>query len=111
MLSWRIAAMLPIVIVIAAITTIGLAQPSVPNGMHVAAERDAEHADHRGDRGRLDRRRHERGDRRRRALVRIGRPHVERDRGDLEAERDDEQERARDHEAGVLRSARARPAS
>src|SRR5690348_3949568 len=32
MLSWRTAVMLPTVIVIAAITTIGLAQPSVPNG-------------------------------------------------------------------------------
>src|SRR5690349_13392213 len=33
MLSWRTAVMFPIVIVIAAITTIGLAQPSVPYGM------------------------------------------------------------------------------
>ena len=33
MLSWRIAEMLPIVIVTAAITTSGLAQPREPNGM------------------------------------------------------------------------------
>src|SRR3954468_13063618 len=33
MLSWRTAEILRIVIVIAAITTIGLAQPSAPNGM------------------------------------------------------------------------------
>ena len=54
-----------------------------------------EDADERGEGRRLDAGGHEPGDRRRRALVGVGRPHVERHRRHLEREADDQQSHAR----------------
>ena len=89
---------LPTVMVSAAIThsTIG---PLRADG----AEVDQENPQETGKSGELDAYRHEGGDRSWRALIGVGRPHVERDRGDLEAEADEQhadahqQERIRGH--------------
>ena len=67
----------------------------------VEVERADEDAQQRRERGRLGRRRHERGDRRGRALVDVGRPHVERRGRDLEAEAD-EQQREPDEQHAVV---------
>ena len=56
MLSWRTAERLPIVIVIAGDHDQRARPAERAVRQHVAAERDPEHADHRGDRGGLDRR-------------------------------------------------------
>ena len=65
----------------------------------VGGNATVEDAQQRGERGDLRRRGHERGDRRGRALVHVGRPHVERHRGDLEPEADQQQ-----HEPGQQRA-------
>ena len=62
------------------------------------AERLDHDADEERDRGDLRRHREEGGDRRRRAFVDVGRPHVERHGGDLEGEADDGEDDA-DEEA------------
>ncbi len=67
----------------------------------VDAERADEDAQDRGERGGLGRRRHERGHRGGRALVHVGRPHVERRGRDLEAEADQQQGEADEQHAVV----------
>ena len=88
--------MLPQASEMTAITPIAIVQrrSSCGNTVDEHAERD----DERGD---LRRRRHEGGDRRRRALVGIGRPHVERRRRRLEGETGDDH-REPDHEHRVV---------
>src|ERR1041385_6411424 len=103
MLSWRTAVTLPIVMVSAATTAIGLAQPSAPNGttlppsatpnsriIAAIAAALTPPAAWRLARGRGG------------AVVGVGRPHVERHRGDLLAERDHQHQPAGDDQAGVL---------
>ena len=78
--------------------------------------------DERGERRRLHAGRHEAGDRRRRAFVGVGRPHVERHRRHLEREADEQQaerqqlhrrrrHRLRRHAALPMRSSRVLPVS
>ena len=59
------------------------------------AERLDQKADEQRDRGDLRRDREERGDRRRRALIDVGRPHVERHRRAFEGEPDRRRRRCR----------------
>ena len=102
--SWRSAARLPSVIVSAASTDQrSIAQPVRAEGQHRAARtRRRSTRTMRAERGRLHARGHEAGDRRGRALVRIGRPHVERHRRDLEAERDEDEAARRAKNSGAL---------
>ena len=82
--SWPIAPTLPITIEATASAASAASQSSF-----AGQQRDVEEAQDDRERGRLGRDRHERGDRRRRALVDVGRPLVERrDRG-LEGEAGD----------------------
>ena len=70
----------------------------------VLRERDRQHAVGDDERGDLRRRRHERGHRRRRALVDVRRPHVERRRRRLEREPDDDHREPDDEHRGVRRA-------
>ncbi len=81
MFVWRSASTLPTVIVSTAST-----QTSGPYTPSAVGEGDEDHEDQRHETGRLRRHRQERGDRRRRALVGVGRPRVERHGRDLEGE-------------------------
>ena len=75
-------------------------------------EADEQQRQQRDEAGRLRGHRQERGDRRRRALVGVGRPGVERHRRDLEREADDdEHDGERDHRlvAGLASTAAAMP--
>ena len=71
------------------------------------AERLPQHAEQRGECGRLDRGRHVAGDRRGRAVVHVRGPHVEGHRGHLESEADQQQPEA-DEEHGALLEAQGR---
>ncbi len=66
------------------------------------AERVREHAREAGEGGGLHAHRHERGDGGRRALVDVGRPRVERDRGDLEPEADQQQRDGGERQRALL---------
>ena len=91
MFVWRRASRLPTVIDSAASTQINGCVDVVG-----ASGRRGNHEDQRDEAGRLGRDRQERGDRRRRALVRVGGPRVERHRRDLEGEADDDEHDADD---------------
>ena len=79
-------------------------------GRAVRAEGVGEEADEHREAGRLGADREERGDRRGRALVDVGRPHVERRRADLVAEAGHHADGADEDDLGhlVLRGRRAR---
>ena len=105
-LSWPSADRLPTVIVAIARQPATMGQGvsiAAPPGRAVAAaERVGEEADQDGEAGRLGADREERGDRRRRALVDVGRPHVERRGADLVAEAGQHADDADEHDLGHL---------
>ena len=69
------------------------------HSQRAGVETDVGQAQDRAERGSLGARGHEAGDRRRGALVDVGRPCVERHRTDLEEQADEDEERARDEQA------------
>ena len=95
MLVCTSATTLPTVIVSAAITHSTRDQSRADR-----AEVEQENAQETGEGGELHPDRHERGDRRRRAFVGVGRPHMKRDRGDLEAEADQQHADAEQQRSG-----------